>query len=180
MTIAVETWDDLYAFARQTFVNGVLTGQPFGENIATIFRKSVDFGTREGEMARPMPFTVNFDNGSEVKDHVIMTATEALFGGNVKAMLEQVCHTGAAWGYQQQRCILSPRVDFSPTEAINELVTKLTEAEQDSVLNSIDFGTYRMVGVDDPLYSSLENLGVTRNGIVRMWVYGVVKNRRMK
>lgn len=55
-----------------------------------------------------------------------------------------------------------------------EIARGLTKAQREAVLGSIDFGSYRMVGCDNPEAKALHALGATVHGIVMQAVYAAI------
>lgn len=56
-----------------------------------------------------------------------------------------------------------------------EIARSLTKAQRDALVNSVDFGTYRMVPSDNPEAASLNAMDVTVLGIVRLPIYEAVR-----
>lgn len=100
----ITTIEELETASRATFLDGILTGEPFGNIVAAILVKATQYGNLESRQSSYFPATADYNDFGMLRREVTANAVNDLFGQtNFDQIIRSACMTGAAFGFQQGR-----------------------------------------------------------------------------
>jgi hypothetical protein len=110
MTIGRETDN-----ARQTLIEGVIQGRPFGETVVEILQAGINVGEELAQESDNFYASVNCDNIDQLKLSAVEQATDDLFSSKgIKLVASNVITLGAAYGFRQAK----RRIKYADIEAL--------------------------------------------------------------
>ena len=96
--------EQLYKHAYQTFIDGIISGEPIAANVAYILTTAADYGKDVAGNNEHFHASVDYETFDELKRDCVGIVVESLFGKDgIKSAVDTVVLMAAAFGFKHER-----------------------------------------------------------------------------
>ncbi|RYE99993.1 MAG: hypothetical protein EOO77_34725 [Oxalobacteraceae bacterium] len=99
--INIDSFDDLVAESKQSFLDGIIRGEPIAKNVGGILSMATMWGGDEAEREEYFFVRYNGETMDDLRRDAVRHTVERMFGGDkMDSVVDGIARMGAAFGFQ--------------------------------------------------------------------------------